>query len=157
MGDHTETVQVDYDPERITYGQLLEIFWEIHDPTSRNLSRQYMNVVFYHDDEQRNLAIASKDAMEQKTSGIVRTKVLPIKSFTIAEDYHQKYILKRKVELKNEMVRIYPRHSDFVASTAATRLNGYADGNGTRGQLLRELEYLGLSKNGKDALLRLVR
>ena len=93
MGDHTETVQVDYDPERITYDQLLEIFWESHQPTSRNSSRQYMNVIFYHDEHQRRLATTSQNAVEQKTSGTIRTKVLSIQSFTMAEDYHQKYIL----------------------------------------------------------------
>jgi len=52
MGDHAETVQVDFDPGRITYAQLLKIFWASHRPTSRNWSRQYMNAIFYHDDEQ---------------------------------------------------------------------------------------------------------
>jgi peptide methionine sulfoxide reductase MsrA len=157
MGDHTETVQVDYDPERITYEQLLEIFWESHQPTSRNWSRQYMNVIFYHDDRQRELAVASKNALEQKINGKIRTKVLPIKSFSMAEDYHQKYILKQRFELKNEMTRIYPDHQDFVSSTAVARLNGYVDGNGTREQLLQEIDTLGLSKNGKQALSSLVR
>jgi hypothetical protein len=63
MGDHTETVQVDFDPGRITYAQLLEIFWASHRPTSRNWSRQYMNAIFYHDDEQRRLAMVSKSVV----------------------------------------------------------------------------------------------
>ena len=157
MGDHTETVQVDYDPERITYDQLLEIFWESHQPTSRNSSRQYMNVIFYHDEHQRRLAMTSQNAVEQKTSGTIRTKVLSIQSFTMAEDYHQKYILKHQFEILSEMTRIYPQHQDFIASTAVARLNGYADGNGTRDQLLREIDMLGLSESGKRTLSGLVR
>ena len=86
MGDHTETVQVDYDPGRITYAQLLEIFWGSHRTTSRNWSLQYMNAIFYHDDEQRRQAMDSKTAMEQKNGGTIRSEVLPLRSFSMAED-----------------------------------------------------------------------
>jgi methionine-S-sulfoxide reductase len=156
MGDHTETVQVDYDPERITYAQLLEIFWGSHQPTSRNWSRQYMNAIFYHDDEQRRLAMDSKAVVEQKIDGTVRSQVLPLRSFTMAENYHQKYILKQHTKLKSELLRVYPQHQDFVASTAVARLNGYAGGNGTQDQLSRELEILGLSDKGKQVLSEMV-
>lgn len=156
MGDHTETVQVDYDPERITYAQLLEIFWGSHQPTSRNWSRQYMNAIFYHDDEQRRLAMDSKAVAERKIDGTVRSQVLPLRSFTMAENYHQKYILKQHAKLKSELSRVYPQHQDFVASTAVARLNGYAGGNGTRDQLSRELEILGLSDKGKQVLSEMV-
>jgi peptide-methionine (S)-S-oxide reductase len=156
MGDHTETVQVDYDPGRITYVQLLEIFWGSHQPTSNNGSRQYMNAIFYHDEEQRLLAMDSKTLVEQKTDGTIRSEVLPLRSFTMAENYHQKYILKQHTKLKSEFSHIYPKQRDFVASTAVARLNGYAGGNGTRDQLSRELETLGLSAEGKRVLSELV-
>ena len=156
MGDHTETVQVDYDPERITYAQLLEIFWSSHRPTSPTWSRQYMNAIFYHDEEQRRLAMDSKGVVEQKGDETVRSQVLPLRSFTMAENYHQKYILKQHTKLKSELLRVYPQHQDFVASTAVARLNGYAGGNGTRDQLSRELEILGLSDKGKQVLSEMV-
>lgn len=156
MGDHTETVQVDYDPGRITYAQLLEIFWDNHQPGDRNWSRQYMNAIFYHNDEQHQLAMESKTVVGQKINGTIRTQVLPLRSFTMAEDYHQKYILKQHVKLKSEMLRIYPQHRDFVASTAVARLNGYAGGNGTSDQLSRELEALGLSAQGRQMLTEMV-
>ena len=156
MGDHTETVQVDFDPGRITYAQLLEIFWNNHQPTSRNWSRQYMNAIFYHNDEQRRLAMDSKAVVEQKIDGTVRSQVLPLRAFTMAENYHQKYILKQHAKLKSELSRVYPQHQDFVASTAVARLNGYAGGNGTQDQLSRELEILGLSDKGKQVLSEMV-
>ncbi len=156
MGDHTETVQVDFDPGRISYNQLLKIFWDSHRPTSRNGSRQYMNAIFYHDEEQRLLAMDSKTLVEQKTDGTIRSEVLPLRSFTMAENYHQKYILKQHTKLKSEFSHIYPKQRDFVASTAVARLNGYAGGNGTRDQLSRELETLGLSAEGKRVLSELV-
>ena len=157
IGDHTETVQVDYDPRRITYAQLLDIFWKSHRPTSRSWSRQYMNAIFYHSDRQRELAMASKTAVAQKIVGSIKTEVVPLRSFTMAEDYHQKYILKSHGVLKHEMSRIYPQHGDFVDSTAVARLNGYAGGYGTKDQLHREIDNLGLSAKGKKVLYDLVR
>ena len=156
MGDHTETVQVDYDPNRISYEQLLDIFWASHQPTSRNWSRQYMNVFFYHDSRQHEVAMASKIRIEQQMGRKVKTEVLPLKSFTMAEDYHQKYILKGHRVLQGEVARNYPNHTDFVASTAAARLNGYVDGHGSREQMQREIDLLGLSENGRQALEGLV-
>ena len=157
MGDHTETVQIDYDPERITYRKLLDIFWKSHKPTSGHWSRQYMNVVFYHNEEQRRQAMASKVEVERKTGRPVKTEVAPLRSFTMAEDYHQKYILKGRDALMREISRIYPNHRDLVNSTAAARLNGYAGGNGRRDQLSREIESLGVSIEGKKALFDMVR
>jgi len=157
MGDHTETVQVDYDPERITYRQLLDFFWKSHKPTSGRWSRQYMNAVFYHNEEQRRLAMASKAEVVQKKGRPVKTEVAPLRSFTMAEDYHQKYILKGRDVLEREISRIYPNHQDLVNSTAASRLNGYAGGNGSRDQLTREFESLGLSIEGRKVLFEMVR
>lgn len=157
MGDHTEAVQLDYDPAVITYQELLEVFWDEHDPTARTFSRQYLNAVFYHHDEQRDAALAAKSSIEKDLGKTVATGVIPLKSFTSAEDYHQKYTLKRNRRLNNEMTRIYPRHPDFVNSTAVTRINGYAGGYGTRDQLLAEIDTLGLSSKGKEMLRNIVR
>ena len=56
LGDHTESVQVDYDPARIDYAALLDAFWQGHNPAASSFSRQYMAAVFYHDETQRQLA-----------------------------------------------------------------------------------------------------
>lgn len=157
MGDHTETVQVDYDPARISYTQLLDIFWQSHRPEKRSWSRQYMNAVFYHNESQRLQAETSRSLVAQKIGDDVKTKVLPLKSFTMAEDYHQKYLLKSKNSLHNELTHIYPRHSDLVNSTAAARLNGYVGGHGNKDQLSNEIERLGLSSRGKKTVFELLR
>ena len=157
MGDHTETVQMDYDPRRITYARLLDIFWENHKPNRGSWSRQYLNAIFYHNEEQRAQALASKIALEQKTGSAVKTEVLPLRSFTMAEDYHQKYTLKRHQVLLNEMTRIYPGSRDFVDSTAVSRLNGYAGRHGAADRLSREIDSFGLSDEGKKRLADLVR
>ena len=152
IGDHTETVQVDYDPARISFARLLEIIWESHQPDGRNTSGQYMHAIFYHDDAQKQLALASRADLERKTGRPVTTRILPVRSFTMAEDYHQKYILKQNADLMRELTRIYPRHQDLVDSTAAARLNGYVSGNGTAEQLAKELSSLGLSADGEKIL-----
>ena len=156
IGDHTETMQVDYDPTRISYKDLLAIFWQSHAPTSRTWSRQYRNVIFYHNELQHRLALESKATLEQKIGKTVYTEIVPLQSFTWAEDYHQKYLLKSKPELVREMRRIYPREKDFDNSTAVARLNGYAGGNGNYEQLNREIDQLGLSVEGREHLLQLV-
>jgi peptide methionine sulfoxide reductase MsrA len=156
MGDHTETVQVDYDPERITYSELLAIFWQAHNPTGRSWRRQYMKAVFYHDENQRKQATASKIEVEKRIGRSVNTKVAPLRSFTLAEAYHQKYILKQQKDLVREMMHYYPLHADFVSSTAVARLNGYANGYGSRNQLAREIGALGLSDGGRRTLMEIV-
>ena len=157
IGDHTETLQIDYDPTLISYGQLLGIFWKSHEPTSRSTSRQYMKAVFYHNEQQREQAMDSKLAVEDKNGTIVRTEIVPIRSFTMAEDYHQKFTLKGHKGLKKEIMRIYPRHQDIVDSTAAARLNGYVGGHGSRDQLSMEIKSLGLSAEAEKILADMVR
>lgn len=157
IGDHTETVQIDYDPNLISYDQLLDVFWNSHKPTRRSMPGQYMKAVFYHSEQQREQAIASKVALEDKIGSIVRTEIVPLRSFTMAEDYHQKFTLKGHKDLKNEMMRIYPRHQDLVDSTAAARLNGYIGGYGSRDQLLKEINSLGLSAEAEQVLADMIR
>lgn len=156
LGDHTETVQVDFDPRRISYSQLLDVFWSSHDPTERNWSRQYMNAIFYHNDRQRESALASLAVVEKKIDSKVRSGVLPLRTFYLAEDYHQKYLLKRRTDLMRELSRIYPQKKDFMDSTAVARINGYIGDNGNPEQLAREIGRLGLSPAGRQTLTDLV-
>jgi peptide-methionine (S)-S-oxide reductase len=98
---HAEVVEVTYDPERVAYGELLDVFWGKHDPTERNrrgrdVGDQYRSVVFFHDVEQQEAAVAAK-AREQEQRGQtpVVTQILPAETFYEAEDYHQQYLEKR--------------------------------------------------------------
>lgn len=153
MGDHTEAVQIDFDPARIRYEQLLKIFWESHDPSRQSYSEQYKNAVFFHTQAQKQTALASAKAYEKETGKKVKTQVVPLVSFTLAEPYHQKYLLKHHA-IKNEMRRMYPLQSDLLDSTAAARVNGYIGGYGTKAQLLKDIDSLGLSTKGKELLLK---
>jgi peptide-methionine (S)-S-oxide reductase len=99
---HAEVVQVEYDPSRLTYDDLLTVFWENHDPTTLNrqgpdVGTQYRSAIFYHDEEQKEAAIRSKE--ERDRSGRYRrpivTEITPATEFYMAEDYHQQYLEKR--------------------------------------------------------------
>ena len=155
IGDHTETFQIDYDPTRISYQKLLEVFWENHNPTSRSWSNQYKAAVFYHNDEQKQLAMQSKEHQAVQRKARIRTEVLPFTGFTLAEDYHQKYYLRRERDLMREFARIYPAAADFVDSTAAARVNGYLGGNGTTEAIGAQIDLLGLSAEGRHTLLEI--
>ena len=156
LGDHTETIQIDYDSTRISYENLLDLFWKSHEPSSKAWSRQYMAAVFYHDDEQKKLALASRDRESSTIGKKIHTEILPFSGFTLAENYHQKYRLQRERGLMQEFARIYPAFEDITNSTAAARVNGYLGGYGTAARLKADLDTLGLSAQGGHQLLRLV-
>lgn len=99
---HAEAVEVTYDPEKVSYEELLKVFWENHDPTTLNrqgpdVGTQYRSAIFYHDAGQQAAAVASKQRLEQ--SGANRrpivTEIVPAVEFWEAEDYHQQYLEKR--------------------------------------------------------------
>ncbi len=99
---HAEVVEVEYDPARVSYKELLNVFWENHDPTQLNrqgpdIGTQYRSVIFYHSPEQEAAAIASKEALQQsgKYKRPIVTEILPAPEFYRAEDYHQQYLEKR--------------------------------------------------------------
>ena len=138
LGNHTEAVQVDYDPAQISYKELLKIFWKSHRPRSRTWSRQYMSAIFFHSENQKKFATKSKDQEEKRGRGKIYTKILPAKEFYLAEDYHQKYYLRQKSVIMKDFSSIYPKTKDFVASTAAARVNGYLAGYGTLERLKEE-------------------
>jgi peptide-methionine (S)-S-oxide reductase len=97
---HAEVVEVTYDPDRISYDELLSVFWAEHDPTQLNrqgpdIGDQYRSVVFVHDEDQRRAAEASRDAVQARISRPVVTVIEDAPTFWPAEDYHQQYLEKR--------------------------------------------------------------
>ena len=97
---HAEVVEVTYDPEQVSYEDLLQVFWRKHDPTQLNrqgwdIGDNYRSVVFFHDDEQRDAAARSKDAEQANWRKPIVTHIEPAQTFYEAEDYHQQYLEKR--------------------------------------------------------------
>jgi peptide-methionine (S)-S-oxide reductase len=103
MTGHTEAVLVVFDPQRITYDDLLKLFWENHDPTQgmrqgNDVGTQYRSGIYYYDDEQRRAAERSRDAYQHRLTesgyDAITTEILPAPEFYYAEDYHQQYLAK---------------------------------------------------------------
>jgi len=99
---HAEVVQVEYDPAKVSYDDLLRLFWESHDPTTMNrqgpdVGTQYRSVIFSHSEEQASAARASKQSLER--AGLFKrpivTEIVPAAEFWRAEEYHQQYLEKR--------------------------------------------------------------
>ena len=155
MGDHSETIQIDFDPARISYKKILEIFWKEHDPTHRAWSRQYMAAIFYHNEMQQKLALETKAFEEKRRNKEIRTEILPFGIFYLAEDYHQKYQLRQHRELMTEFKAMYSQNDDFINSTAAARINGYVSGHGSPEEIKVNLKSLGLSSGGQQRLLEI--
>lgn len=93
---HAEAVEVTYDPERISYAQLLGTFWQIHDPTQLNrqgpdVGDQYRSAIFTHSPEQQHLATASREAEQAKHARPIVTQIGTAPTFWPAEEYHQRY------------------------------------------------------------------
>jgi peptide-methionine (S)-S-oxide reductase len=96
---HAEAVEVWFDPVRVSYDELLSVFWSIHDPTTRNrqgwdFGSQYRSAIFFQDAEQEKQAIASRDERQGAVSRQIVTEIVAAPAFYEAEDYHQRYFEK---------------------------------------------------------------
>ena len=99
--DHVEAVEVIFDKDKISYDEILDIFWKIHNPTTKNrqgldIGTQYNSVIFYHNEKQKTLAENSKKEIQKKSSKKIVTQIKKASNFWYAEEYHQKYIEKQK-------------------------------------------------------------
>jgi peptide-methionine (S)-S-oxide reductase len=104
---HTEAILIEYDPEKISYDRLLEVFWRNIDPTVQNrqfcdVGTQYRTAIFYHDEAQKERAEKSKKDVEEsgRFTGPVFTEIAPASEFYVAEDYHQDYYRKNPLRYK---------------------------------------------------------
>lgn len=100
---HAEVAQLTYDPAIVTYAELLEVFWNIHNPTSLNRQgadrgEQYRSVIFYHTPDQRQIALRAKQLLDQsgQYDRPIVTQIQPVAAYWLAEDYHQQYLEKKR-------------------------------------------------------------
>ena len=98
---HTEALEVKFDPSKVSYGELLDVFWSIHDPTTLNrqgpdIGTQYRSAIFYLNEEQKEIAMRSKEKLEDSKRFVdpIVTQIVPALDFWEAEEYHQQYVEK---------------------------------------------------------------
>lgn len=108
---HAESVEIIYDPSIVSYKELLDIFWDVHDPTQVNrqgpdIGSQYRSIIFYHNEEQKFDAIESKKELEKsgKYNKEIATEIIPAREFYPAEDYHQQYFEKEDYKRNNTSI-----------------------------------------------------
>ncbi|HEY9848667.1 MAG TPA: peptide-methionine (S)-S-oxide reductase MsrA [Leptolyngbyaceae cyanobacterium] len=104
---HAEAVQIEYDPKKISYEELLEIFWNCHDPTQLNRQgpdrgEQYRSAIFFHNVQQEAAAKASQENLQKsgKYEKDIVTQIQPVGEFYLAEEYHQQYLEKKRRNLQ---------------------------------------------------------
>ncbi len=100
--DHAEVLLVNFDEEKISYEDLIQEFWKCHDPTTLNrqgpdFGKQYRSVIYYYNDEQKNIALKSRENNQENFDNRIVTEITKVDTFYKAEDYHQKYIKKREL------------------------------------------------------------
>ncbi|GAU96299.1 hypothetical protein RvY_07763 [Ramazzottius varieornatus] len=146
MGDHTEAIQIEYDPSQTDYKTLLDIFWTTHDPTSRHKT-QYKSAIWYHNDEQEKLAKETKAARQAEHRSPIVTDIEKFERFYDAEDYHQKYHLREHSRFYDSLKLTDPQ---LIKSHLATRIHGYMYGYGTAQEFAEESSKWGLSQEQLD-------
>ncbi|XP_072378487.1 peptide methionine sulfoxide reductase isoform X1 [Diabrotica undecimpunctata] len=148
IGDHTEVIEIDFDPKAVSYEKLLNLFWKNHEyGLTTKIKKQYASVILYHNDEQKQLAEKSRKEEAEKHNVPLITDIVSAGPFYPAEDYHQKYRLQKHSLLCNEL-SLTP--ALLQKSHAAARLNGYVAGVGTKDELEKDLVKLGLSEKAAE-------
>lgn len=149
IGDHVETVEVLYDPDLITYPELLRHFWRHHNARAKPIFRQYASAVFAVDESQEKAAKKERRAWQQKTGGDkLLTAVLPIQKFYPAGESHQKYYLQQDPPLLESL----PDGEQKLNTLLATKLNAVAGRGGERESLEKTLAELGINPEARDLL-----
>lgn len=130
---HAEAVQITYDPERVTYEELLEVFFDIHDPTTEDregpdVGSQYRSAVYYHDEDQRETVEAYVEQLESSGEyDTIVTEIEPLETFYRAEEEHQDYYEKNpdqpycQMQIPPKLEKVENRHADKLADSQASQ------------------------------------
>lgn len=141
MGDHTETVQIDFDPDILSFEEVLKQFWGNHYPNRDEYKgRQYISLLHYHNRAQAETIERVKKEAEMRLGEAIETEISPYGQFTLAEERHQKYYLKRYPKALEQLAAFYPSPALLVDSVFAARLNGFVKGFGTKEGLRQEIQ-----------------
>lgn len=159
MGDHTETIQLEFDSNLISFEEIIEVFWNHHNPVNINdyKGRQYKSLLFYTDGQQQEAighVLKNRVARGQSEPD---TEIAPYSGFHLAEDRHQKYYLKRFPNAVEKLSEWYPSHEQLTNSTIAARLNGLAKGYTSLERIVKEIEQWQLQAELKKRMVDLIK
>lgn len=146
MGDHTETVDLEFDPDVVSYEELLNKFWKWHNPCSQR-GTQYMSAIFYHSTKQKMLAEQTRDEQQKDHVSPIVTKIAKAGPFYNAENYHQKYILRQHRDILDSL---HLTDEELILSPLACKFNGYLGGYGNFEDFLKDTEGVKLTRKQLD-------
>lgn len=152
LGDHTETLELEYNPNCTTYKDLLLFFWKNHDPKAVHKA-QYMSAIFYHNEDQKQLAEETRKEHQKTIKRKIVTKILPANTFYVAEQYHQKYMLRQHPLLLRSLGL---NDEELKKSRIAARLNGYVGGFGSIKSFEAEVDKLKLSNQQVEMVKEII-
>ncbi|CAI6074155.1 peptide-methionine (S)-S-oxide reductase MsrA [Cohnella sp. JJ-181] len=159
MGDHSETVEVAFDADLISLDQLLEIFWNNHNPININgyKGRQYQSLLLYRDERQAEAFNRVKEMKETAKGYPLETEIAPLQTFHPAEPRHQKYYLKRFPDAMEKLGSLYGSEAELAQSRLAARLNGVAKGYANLAPVLEEIREWPLDPRERADMIEHVR
>lgn len=155
MGDHSETLNITFDPEIVSYEQLVRLFWGNHDAAKDRFykERQYISILFYRNEDQYETAKKVHSELELVQGKELQTEFQSFTQFYTAEVHHQKYFL-RRFKGATEMIKsLFPDEDSFIQSTIAARLNGFVRERGKLPDIKKEITHWGLNKFDTELLL----
>ncbi len=155
---HSEVVEIDYDPQIISYGELIDIFFEAHNETLRPYDQRVKSLIFYRNQDEHEIAKAKLNQIRLTTpeDESVFTELKAFEIFYLAEEEHQNRSLKLEVSLYDELTQIFETDERILLSVLASKLNGYIYGYGTEENAERLLEMSGLSQTSKDRVREVI-
>lgn len=142
IGDHTETVDLEFDLSVVSYEELLNKFWKSHNPCSQR-GTQYMSAIFYHGTKQKMLAEQTREEQQKNHVSPIVTKIIQAGPFYNAENYHQKYILRQHRDI---LETLNLSDEEIISSPLACKLNGYLGGYGDYEDFLKDTEGMSLTR-----------
>lgn len=155
IGDHSETIEMTFDPEIISYADLVHLFWRNHEAAKDRFykERQYISVLFYRNEEQYEIAKHIQAEIETEQGKELQTEFQAYNHFYTAEDRHQKYFLRRFKKACAQVQTLFPDEAAFIHSTIAARLNGFVRERGKLPDVKEEITHWVLSESNTRLLI----
>ncbi|SFT12921.1 peptide-methionine (S)-S-oxide reductase [Paenibacillus sp. BC26] len=158
-GDHTEMVEIEFDPAIVRLETILALFWNNHNPANINnyRDRLYNSLVLYRDKAQLSVIQEVMKSRGEQGKGVPATEYMPYTVFYPAEDRHQKYFLKRFPDAIAKLRTLFPTDDELTQATLAARLNGIAKGFANMDQIIQEIRTWPIGREEQEEIIHLIK